>query len=429
VGSSQLELRQAAIDQQAREVAEAAEAHQQERERLERERRAVAERRGEVDRHLADMREWYRKKIRELAGVDAPPGDEPAEGDVVPLPEADSEPRPAAGDRSPARAVLTLTDEVEPADRQLGGQLAALGLVDDDTLQALWAEARRQRRSLRQLLLAGGYLTLYQMALIEADNLDGLVLGPVRIIDRLPSTPREAAFRVFDPRRGAEALLRHLAESEAHDAVRPDEFKQRFAAAAAVRHGNVAGVLEVLDIAGRPAALLEWVSGLPAADWPGLVSAPGVWYRLVSQAAVALAAAHAAGLCHGHLDGSSFVLTEAGTLKLIGLGEPRWLAASGPGEEEAEGPGADLAALGRLAASWARAAGGKARAKPLPAELGAVLARLAGEGGEPPFASAQELVEGLERVGAGVPSGAAAWDRLLAQVREQSAGAQARRSA
>src|SRR5205807_3690654 len=86
---------------------------------------------------------------------------------------------------APGRGILTLTGEVDPGDRQLGDLLRSLDLVDADTLVALWRQARRQRRSLRQLLLAGNYLTLYQMALIEAGNLDGLVLGPVRVIDRL----------------------------------------------------------------------------------------------------------------------------------------------------------------------------------------------------------------------------------------------------
>ena len=36
-------------------------------EQLQEQRRVVAERRQEVDRHLADMREWYRRKLRELA--------------------------------------------------------------------------------------------------------------------------------------------------------------------------------------------------------------------------------------------------------------------------------------------------------------------------------------------------------------------------
>ena len=116
-----------------------------------------------------------------------------------------------AHDEGPADAepnILSLTGEPDAGDRQLGDLLRSLELIDQDTLTALLLEARRQRRSLRQLLLAGNYLTLYQMALIEAGNLDGLVLGPVRIIDRLAATPHEAVYRVFDPRRDCEAVLR-----------------------------------------------------------------------------------------------------------------------------------------------------------------------------------------------------------------------------
>ena len=87
--------------------------------------------------------------------------------------------------------------------------------------------------------------------LIEAGNLDGLVLGPVRVVDRLRTTPRETVYRVFDPRRGQETLLRHLAEAEMQDAVHPDEFRQRFRAAATIQHPHLAATLEVLDIAGR----------------------------------------------------------------------------------------------------------------------------------------------------------------------------------
>jgi hypothetical protein len=409
--SSQLDLRQAAVEEQARQVADTSAQLAVEVAEIERERRSVTEKREEMDRHLGDMRDWYRRKLRELAGVDA-----------VPEPEASATVPPAPGepgDRHPARAILTLNDEIDPSDRQLGELLASLELVDQDTLQLLWAEARRQRRSLRQLLLAGNYLTLYQMALIEAGSLDGLVLGPVRVIDKLPSTLREGVYRVFDPRRNSEALLRHLAESEMSDAVRPDEFRQRFAAATAVQHSNVAVVLEVLDVSGRPAALIEWVQGLASPDWPGLAAAPGAWYRLICQAAVALQAAHAAGLCHGHIEPGSFVLTVEGRLKLCGLGEPRWLAGT---EGEEESPAADLAALGRVAAGWAALPpAGKGKSKPLPAELHDVLARLTADDPARRYGSARELVEDLERVDAHVPSSATAWERLLAKVREQAA--------
>src|SRR5262249_25066074 len=252
VGSSQLELRQAAVEEQARQVADSQARLSEEVARVQTERQQVVQKRGEMDRHLGDMREWYRRKWRELAGVDPPPG-EPGEGDVVPMPAPAPSADGADGDRDPGRAVLTLADEVSPADRQLGELLSSMELVDSDTLQALWAEARRQRLPLRQVLLNGNFLTLYQMALIEAGNLDALVLGPVRVIDKLPSTPRESVYRVFDPRSDGEALLRHLSESEMEDAVRPDEFRQRFTAAAGVRQGNLAAGVGGVQRAGRAA--------------------------------------------------------------------------------------------------------------------------------------------------------------------------------
>ncbi len=88
------------------------------------------------------------------------------------------------------------------------------------------------------MLLASGAITLYQLALIEAGNLDSLVLGRFRVIDRLRVSPKEAIYRVFDPKHAGEKsggiyMLRHLGEAEMADAVHPDEFRQRFSAARA----------------------------------------------------------------------------------------------------------------------------------------------------------------------------------------------------
>jgi hypothetical protein len=413
-GESRLERRQAEVEEQVRQADVASARLAEQAEQLQEQQREVAERRGEMQRHLEEMREWYRRKLRELAGT------ETAEEGTA----EDDESRPS---------ILTMTGELEPGDRQLGDLLRSLELVDADTLTALLVEARRQRRSLRQLLLSGNYLTLYQVALIEAGNLDGLVLGPVRVIDRLHGTPHEVVYRVFDPRRGQEALLRHLAEAEMEDAVRPDEFRQRFAAAAAVQHAHVAATWEVLEIAGRPAVLQEWLTGLPGGDWPPLTAVPGVWYRLVSQVASALQSIHQAGLVHGHLHPGLIVLTGDGTLKVSGLGEPAWLLSPPPPVAEdaeeriawevREDAGADLAALGRMATAWAGEAQRKgARAKPLPESLQEVLRRLTTDNGEERYPNATALVEALEQASADVSASAAAWDRLLRQVREQAAG-------
>lgn len=409
-GETRLERRLAEVEARARQIDTESQQLAEQAENLEHQERQVVVRRQEVDRHLTDMREWYRKKIREISGIDVPV--DPAEPDA-------KSPAP------PDLPALSTEWPVEPGDRQLGELLQSLELIDADALAALLVEAQRQRRSLRQLLLQGGYLTLFQMALIEAGNLDGLVHGPVRVIDRLHATAHEVVYRVFDPRFDREALLRQLAESEMQDAVRPDEFRQRFAAAAEVRHPNLASTWEVLDIAGRPAVLQEWLTGLPSPDWPALAAVPGVWFRLLSQAALGLQAAHQAGLTHGHLHPGQFIMTPDGLLKLCGLGEPSWLVQPETSEDTD-----DLLALSRCALSWVTPFSERkpTKTKPLPESLQGILKRLCGEEGQEPYASVSALIEELEAAGKTIPANAAAWERFARHIRDQAADTPLRRS-
>jgi hypothetical protein len=396
---SRLEQRQSQVAEQVRQLGADTARLASQADKLQEKERQVAVKRSEMDRHLGDMREWYRRKLRELAGVDdAPPADAPA---------AES------GSR---RDILSLTGDVDPIDRKLGDLMRSLELIEADSLTALLVEARRQRRSLRQVLLASGAVTLYQMALIEAGNLDALMLGPVRVVDRLRVTPRETLYRVFDPRLGQEAVLRLLAEADSKDSDHREEYRAGFSKAR-IAHPNLAATLEVLDVAGRPAALQEWLTGLPSADWPLLAGVPGVWYRLLLQAAQALHAAHEGGIVHGHLQATHFVLTGEGILKICGFGEPAWLGTTA----FTEGPAADLAALGTIANGWCAAARRQApRGKALPDPLQAILNRL-GTPAINPVGGAAQLLEELEKVADSVPANPEAWDRLLRHVRDHAA--------
>src|SRR5262249_52355124 len=187
-----LERRQAEVDAQARQIDETSARLAKQAEELQEQEREVVGRRNEMEHHLADMREWYRRKLRELVesrdrGVrDQESGvrnqesgvrDQEKNNEGVDRTELSSGSE-AGGAPIPAwgRDILSLTGEVAPGDRQLGDLLQSLELVEADTLTALLVDARRQRRTLRQVLLASGYLTLYQLALIEAGNLDALVL-------------------------------------------------------------------------------------------------------------------------------------------------------------------------------------------------------------------------------------------------------------
>jgi hypothetical protein len=115
------------------------------------------------------------------------------------------------------------------------------------------------------------------------------------------------------------------------------------------------------------------------------------------------------------------VLTAEGVLKLCGYGEPPWLNATSAGPWK-DDPAADLAALGKVAAEWAGSVVTRkgSKQKTLPESLLSVLQRLQTPDAETRYASAGALLEELERVGADLPANAAAWERLLQQVRDQS---------
>jgi chromosome segregation ATPase len=399
---TRIEQKQADLEAAARKTDETALELARRMEQLRLDRDDLSERRSQVERHLCDMREWYRHKLRDLAA-----------GNRHELPD------------QPRLAADPPVDDLEPGDRHLGELLRRLELVDADALEALWDDARRQHRTLRQVLLASGAVTLYQLALIEAGNLDALMLGRFRVIDRVRVTPREAAYRVFDPQRGGVFVLRVLGDAEMHDATRPDEYRQRFAAAAEAVHPHLTAVLEVLEVNGRPAAVQEAAAGLPGSEWPAAAAVPGVWRRLLAEAAAAIDLAHRHGLVHGRLTAESFVLTPGG-LKVVGFGDPPWLAAGLPPAFDPT-PDADLRALGQAAFGWTMLGGKKKGrgAKGFPEPLLAVLRRLETDPENPmgdtvtgaePYRSAADLLADLIRLASRYPCPDDAWAELLARV-------------
>jgi chromosome segregation ATPase len=439
---NRLDAKTVAASEAATAAADATQKLVEETERLRREREELTARRTEMEHHLSDMREWYRKKLRELAHTNAKDGKElklhepgdPANPDrkVGGVPAPTTAPVPARG---------LPHEEPEPGDRQLGELLKSLALVDPDTLTALWAEAARQRRTLRQVLLASGAITLYQLALIEAGNLDALVLGRFRVIDRLRASPKETLYRVFDPKRAEKAaqpggdragiyLLRHLGEQETADPAHPEEYRQRFSAVRDAAHANLAGVVEVLDINGRPAVLQEWQMGLFSADWPPFAAHPGCWVRLATMAAAGLDAAHRVGLVHGRITSDAFLLTPDGVLKVTGFGEPPWLAAAPPLSPDPSFA-ADLRAFGQVLFGWSQLAGKKrvAKSKAFPEALWAVIRRLEADAEPPmadtvaaaqPYQSAGELLADFQRIARETPFSDDAWEKLLKHVTDNA---------
>ncbi len=313
-GESELERKQAKFETQAQIL-------QQQTDNLSKKEHNLREKEGEVlaqtkevHRHLDDMRAWYRNKIKDLSGTISNSLASGYFDNALSSLGLSQDNRPQS-----------VPEPIEPSDNKLGNQLISLGLVESDTLITLMAEAQKTRKSLRQALLNGGYLTFYQLALIEAGNINGLMIDRFRVIDKLPSTSKEYIFQVFDPIRKTECLLRHLSESELSDPYHPDEFRQRFSAAINLHHENVASTYEVLEIQGRPAVLVELIQGINQSEWASVHDKPDVWLNLVLQTISGLASIHGAGLVYGPIYQSSLIITGEGCIKWIGVGCPTWL--------------------------------------------------------------------------------------------------------
>ena len=313
-GESELERKQAKFETQAQIL-------QQQTDNLSKKEHNLREKEGEVlaqtkevHRHLDDMRAWYRNKIKDLSGTISNS-----------LASGYFDNALSSQDLNQDNRSQSVPEPIEPSDNKLGNQLISLGLVESETLIALMGEAKKTRKSLRQALLNGGYLTFYQLALIEAGNINGLMIDRFRVIDKLPSTSKEYIFQVFDPIRKTECLLRHLAESELSDPYHPDEFRQRFSAAINLHHENVASTYEVLEIQGRPAVLVELIQGINQSEWVSVHQKPDVWLNLVLQTISGLASIHGAGLVYGPIHQSSLIIAGDGCIKWIGVGCPTWL--------------------------------------------------------------------------------------------------------
>lgn len=418
---SALERKQADLEQQARHIDAVSSQLAQRAEKLEHQERRVARQRAEINHHLADMQRWYRSKLRELAehrlldpvvhcnpeadeprAEARPTGDVPSNDD----PGRRSEPALAIHDANrAAEAPVEASDD----DRRLSDLLLNMALIDTATLEVLLREARQRHRSLRQVLLEGEYLTAYQMELIEAGRLEALVLGPLRVVDRLRLTPLESVYRVFDPRRGQEAVLRCL--SPKVEESRRAEFRQGFEKAAQIQHPHLAATWEVLDIEDCPAALQEWVIGLPSTEWADLAAPPDIWIDLMIQSVDAIKAAHTAGLHHRRLTPNRFLLTEDGDLRICGFGEPPWLS---PETDVRHHEPDDWKALGKAAARWLTLGRSEEGSTSVLAAMQSVVRSLVAPEST---VSAERILEMLQSLRQQVPENAEARTRLRDRVR------------
>ncbi len=355
---------------------------------------AIQARRTSLNRHLHDLQSWYRLKIKELA--------EKHLG------------RTATANVSSEPTILRLPLGNGSNDDAFIERLVQLDLIDDKTLRELHAEAHAKSKTLKQLMLEAELLTPYQIRMLEEDRLECLAFGTLRIVDQLRILPQETIYRVFDGKRGGEAILRHL-----HPQAEPwkvDDFRNQFSQAMVVRHPQVAETLDVVEFEGRPAAEQEWVIGLPSTEWSKLAVSVSIWLHLFRQAVSGLRAIHDQGLVHGHLHAGRVLLAGHGELKICGLGEPLWLVqnnrTTAPTQED------DLRALGKLLRHWKTPKQGTPGWKPSLAPLDVCIQGLTSATLQAPFHSVHSLEEYLLSIQTSSPLDEACWQSFLDRVND-----------
>jgi hypothetical protein len=216
-------------------------------------------------------------------------------------------------------------------------------------------------------------------------------------------------FLARDSELDREVALKVLADRYAQDSALRKRFEREALTAARLSQApNVVTIFDVTEYRGRPIIVMEYLPGgsLQDAIAAGPI-APAPALQWLEQAAVALDAAHAAGVVHRDVKPANLLLDDQGHLRVADFG-----VASAVGMHSLTETGTVLGTAGYLSPEQAR--GEHATAASDRYGLGVVAWELLV--GSRPFAAESATAEALAHVNAPVPSAAAANPALPREV-------------
>ncbi|TDP92841.1 serine/threonine-protein kinase [Labedaea rhizosphaerae] len=156
-----------------------------------------------------------------------------------------------------------------------------------------------------------------------------LVAERYRLLDRIGGGAMSEVWRghdeVLNRDVAVKELLVHGGMTEAQTQEAHDRALREARIAARLHHPHAVGVFDVVEHAGRPCLIMEFLSARTLADLiaeHGTLPADQV-RRIGAQIAGALAAAHAAGIVHRDVKPGNVLITEDGTAKLTDFGISR----------------------------------------------------------------------------------------------------------
>src|SRR3954470_8294719 len=166
------------------------------------------------------------------------------------------------------------------------------------------------------------------------DHAPGTRLGPYEILAPIGTGGMGEVFRARDTRLDRTVAIKVLPADAVADPVRKKRLLQEARAASALNHANIVTLHDISSDGGVDFLVMEYVAGSSLKDLlrpEGLPLSDVLSYG--TQAAGALAAAHAAGIIHRDIKPANIIVTPQGVVKLLDFGIARVIA---PEERPAE---------------------------------------------------------------------------------------------
>jgi hypothetical protein len=158
----------------------------------------------------------------------------------------------------------------------------------------------------------GGYVPRFRERDAARPRVAGESVGSYEVIERLGSGPSGPTYRVIEPQSGQQFAIKLLPPDLVADSRAISSLKEEVQSAVGLDHENVCGVQAIEQTTDGVFVRAPYCEGITLEDW--LFSRQLVWRQAQSiggQLLKGLAAAHAAGIAHGHLKISNVLLTEA----------------------------------------------------------------------------------------------------------------------
>ena len=152
----------------------------------------------------------------------------------------------------------------------------------------------------------------------------GETISHYRIVEKLGGGGMGVVYKAEDMKLRRHVALKFLADDMASDRAALERFEREAQAASALNHPGICTIYEFGEHDGRLFLAMELIEGCSLRTFRERDASIQSSIKLVSQAATALAAAHAAGIVHRDIKPENIMVRNDGYLKLVDFGLARF---------------------------------------------------------------------------------------------------------